>query len=145
MTDTVTNRHVEVIDEYFRLMDLRDPAILDLVTDDAEIGMPKYGVGRGKEAFHQVWGGFTDIGEWYGHTLLNKVFQGDLAVVEGLVSGRHVDGRTFKGGEGPGGRFCNVFEFRGDLISRVHVYLDPDYLGDDADRWRWGREGRTWK
>jgi hypothetical protein len=27
---------------------------------------------------------------------------------------------------------------------RVHVYLDPDYTSEDAPRFHWGREGRTW-
>jgi hypothetical protein len=43
-----------------------------------------------------------------------------------------------------GGHFCNVFEFRGDLISRVHIYLDPDYAGEDQPRFLWGLDGRTW-
>jgi hypothetical protein len=53
-------------------------------------------------------------------------------------------GRTWKGGETPGGRFCNVFEFRGERIARVNVYLDPDYLGEDEARFRWGRKDRRW-
>jgi hypothetical protein len=43
-----------------------------------------------------------------------------------------------------GGHFCNVFEFRGDLISRVHIYLDPDYASEDQPRFLWGLDGRTW-
>ncbi len=51
-------------------------------------------------------------------------------------------GGQWKGGETPGGRFCNVFEFRDDRIARVHVYLDPDYLGEDEPRFRWGHDRR---
>ena len=57
-----------------------------------------------------------------------------------------LDAEVEKGeaGKTPGGRFCNVFEFRDNLIARVHVYLDPDYVSEDEPRFRWGREGRTW-
>ena len=41
-------------------------------------------------------------------------------------------------------RLCNVFEFRGDLICRMHIYLDPDYGGEDKDRFLWGEGGRKW-
>lgn len=53
-------------------------------------------------------------------------------------------GQEWAAGETPGGRFGNVFEFRDGLISRVYVYLDPDDLGEDEARFRWGREVRTW-
>jgi hypothetical protein len=68
---------------------------------------------------------------------------GDRIAVEGVSTGR-MRGVTWSGGTTPGGRFCNVFEFRDDLIARLHVYLDPDYLGEDESRFRWGRDGREW-
>jgi hypothetical protein len=55
-----------------------------------------------------------------------------------------MSGITWSGGTTPGGRFCNVFEFREDRIARLHVYLNPDYLGEDESRFRWGRAGRYW-
>ena len=143
MTDLPARDRAELIKEYFRRMDAGSPAILDLVADDAEIGFPKYGIGRGKEAFGELWSGFGDI-VGIEHILTNIIQAGDFVVVEGLTNGRAADGRTWTGGSTPGGRFCNVFEFRGDLVVRVHVYLDPDYFGDDAARFRWGREGRAW-
>jgi len=42
----------------------------------------------------------------------------------------------------PGGRFCSVFEFRDGKISRMYIYLDPDYAGVDSDRFLWPNEGR---
>lgn len=143
MVQATAKSHVDIIKEYFRLMDAGAPEILELVTEDAEIGFPKYGVGKGKDAFQEMWSGFTDIVE-FNHQITNIIDAGDFVVVEGLTQGRGADGRTWTGGSTPGGRFCNVFEFRGDLIARVHVYLDPDYLGDDEARFRWGRSGRTW-
>src|SRR5215470_6729671 len=43
----------------------------------------------------------------------------------------------------PGGRFCNVFKFRDGRISSLHIYLDPDYTGEDEARFRWGKN-RQW-
>jgi hypothetical protein len=31
-----------------------------------------------------------------------------------------------------------------DLISRVHIYLDPDHVSEDHPRFLWGLEGRSW-
>lgn len=138
-----TSDRVDLVKTYFRLMDAGSEAILDLVTDDAEIGFPKYGVGKGKDAFHRLWSGFSDIAG-IEHVLTNIIQSGEFIAVEGLTNGRGKDGRTWQGGSTPGGRFCNVFEFRGDLIARVHVYLDPDYFGDDQAAFRWGLENRTW-
>ena len=42
-------------------------------------------------------------------------------------------------GKTPGGRFCNVFKFRDGRISSLHIYLDPDYTGEDEARFRRGR------
>ncbi|PYU50807.1 MAG: hypothetical protein DMG53_02535 [Acidobacteria bacterium] len=43
----------------------------------------------------------------------------------------------------PGGRFCNVFKFRDGRIMSLHIYLDPDYTGEDEARFRW-RKNRKW-
>jgi len=47
-----------------------------------------------------------------------------------------LNGKIWEGGKTPGGRFCNVFKFRDNLIISVHVYLDPDYTGEDEGRFR---------
>jgi hypothetical protein len=54
-----------------------------------------------------------------------------------------MSGKSWAGSETPGGRFCNVFKFRDDRISSLHIYLDPDYAGEDKGRFRWG-EKRQW-
>lgn len=134
---------MDVVRKYFERMDAGSETILELVAADAEIGFPKFGVGRGKDAFHKLWSGFADIAG-ISHTLDNIVVDGDLVVVEGRSDGRGVDGRAWSAGSTAGGRFCNVFQFKGDLISRVYVYLDPDYFGDDEPRFRWGRDVSAW-
>jgi hypothetical protein len=68
----------------------------------------------------------------------------DLMTVEGTTRGQMKNGKSWAAGTTPGGRFCNVFQFRGQLISRLHIYLDPDYVSEDAPRFLWGKEDRTW-
>jgi hypothetical protein len=50
-----------------------------------------------------------------------------------------MSGKSWAGGKTPGGRFCNVFKFRDGRISSLHIYLDPDYTGEDEARFRWVR------
>jgi hypothetical protein len=63
---------------------------------------------------------------------------GYFLIVEGTSKGT-IDGKSWEGGKTAGGRFCNVFRFRDNLIANVHVYLDPDYTGEDQARFRWGK------
>jgi hypothetical protein len=58
-------------------------------------------------------------------------------IVEGTSQGR-MFGKSWAGGETPGGRFRNVFKFRDGRISSLHINLDPDYTGEDEARFRWG-------
>lgn len=67
---------------------------------------------------------------------------GDFVIVEGTSKGK-LSGKDWQGGKTPGRRFCNVFKFRDNLIASVHIYLDPDYTGEDKARFRCG-ENRTW-
>ena len=72
------------------------------------------------------------------------ISSGPYLVVEGTTRGSMKNGKAWAGGETPGGRFCNVFEFRGNLICRVHIYLDPDYGGADQQRFLWGDRRDSW-
>jgi ketosteroid isomerase-like protein len=69
---------------------------------------------------------------------LDFIPSGDYFVVEGTSQGR-MSGKSWAGGKTPGGRFCNVFKFRDGRISSLHVYLDPDYMGEDEACFRWVR------
>jgi hypothetical protein len=57
-------------------------------------------------------------------------------VVEGTESGVAGDGTPWPDGEVSQGRFCNVFEFNGDLISALRIYVDPDFTSSHQDRIR---------
>ena len=130
--------------EYFIRADQGRPDLLELFHEDAEIYFPRFGRGFGCESFFEMVKGFEGSLEYIRHDYdtLNFMPSGDFVAVEGTSKGR-LAGKSWAGGDTPGGRFCNVFKFRDGLISSVHIYLDPDYTGDDEARFRWGKN-RDW-
>ena len=138
-------RNIQLVRDYFRLGDAQDPAILELFHPQLQFYFPKFGIGRGPEAFLQMVAGFTGVLEAIQHDYQTYLYvaRDPHVIVEGVTRGR-MNGKDWEAGKTPGGRFCNVFEFRDGLIARCHVYLDPDYVGEDEARFRWGREGREW-
>ena len=61
-----------------------------------------------------------------------------LFVIEGTTHGVHKDGPWSVGDpEWSAGRWCDVFEVRDWKIQRCFIYLDPDYAGQDTDRYPW--------
>ena len=63
---------------------------------------------------------------------------GDMLVVEGTSHGEHQDGPWRAGEPEHGaGRWCDVFEIRDWKIQRCFIYLDPDYAGQDTERYPW--------
>ena len=135
---------IKMAQDYFRLADQGRPEILELFHEDVEIYFPKFGFGIGRQSFLELVKGFEGSLEFIQHDYdqLKFIPAGDYVVVEGTSHGK-LSGKTWTGGGTPGGRFCNVFTFRGDRISSVHVYLDPDYTGEDTARFRWGMN-RKW-
>jgi hypothetical protein len=116
-------------------------SILDLFADDAQVFFPKWGLASGKEQIGKL---FADIGSsiqniehHYSH--FNWIMSGsDLLVAEGTSHGEHKDGPWRAGApEWGSGRWCDVFEIRDWKISRVFIYLDPDYASKDTDRYPW--------
>jgi ketosteroid isomerase-like protein len=139
-------RQIDVAQEYFRRVDAGRADLLDLMTDNIEFWFPKFGIGRGKPAFGEMAAGMGRVFEFVEHDFRTYSFicSGTTLVVEGTTRGQLKTGQSWAAGMTPGGRFCNVFEFHGDLISRVYIYLDPDYVSEDTARFLWGRDGRTW-
>jgi SnoaL-like domain len=135
---------ITVAREYFLRTDQGRTDILDLFHPDLEFYFPKFGFGYGKASLSEMIKGFEGILEYSQHdyTTLNFIPSGDFLVVEGTSHGK-MAGKSWAGGETPGGRFCNVFKFKNHLISSVHVYLDPDYTSEDEARFRWGKN-RKW-
>jgi SnoaL-like domain len=137
--------HLEATKQYFIRVDAGRADTVDLFTEDAQIYFPKFGIARGKAAFGELASGLFKRVSKLSHDLstFTYVVTRDVIVVEGKTQGMDVEGRRWSGGETPGGRFCSVFEFRGPLICRMHIYLDPDYTSRDEDRFLWG-QNRNW-
>jgi hypothetical protein len=135
---------IAIAREYFIRGDQGRADLMDLLHEDAEIYYPKFGFGKGRESLFDMVKGFEGSLEFLQHDYdrLHFIPAGDFVVVEGTSRGT-LDGKTWEAGKTPGGRFCNVFKFRGDRIASVHIYLDPDYTGDDEARFRWGKD-RSW-
>ena len=138
-------RNIAITKEYFRRGDAQDPTLLDLFHPDLQFFYPKFGIGHGPQAVMQMGGGFAGELDWIAHDYSDYVFvaRHPFVIVEGKAKGS-MKGKEFAGGETSAGRFCNMFEFRDGLIARCHVYLDPDYLGEDEPRFRWGRDRPEW-
>jgi ketosteroid isomerase-like protein len=135
---------IAIAREYFMRADQGSQEVLDLFTEDAEIYFPKFGFGFGRQSFFEMVKGFEGILDYIRHDYDHFLFMpsGDYVVVEGTSQGK-MSGKTWEGGKTPGGRFCNVFRFSDDRISSLHIYLDPDYIGEDVTRFRWGKN-RKW-
>ena len=120
------------------------PDVLDLFHENAEIYFPKFGLGFGRQSLVEMVKGFEGALEFIKHDHDGFTFipSGDYLVVEGTSRGA-ISGKSWAGGKTPGGRFCNVFKFRDDPMASVHIYLDPDYAGEDEARFRWGKK-RHW-
>jgi hypothetical protein len=139
-------RNIEIACEYFRRLDAASPDILDLFTDDVQIYFPKFGIGHGRDALLEMSSKLGEVVASSVHDFSDYLFigSGDVLAVEGAVRGRLRAGQEWIPGVTPAGRFVDVFEFRDGLISRLHIYIDPDYGGEDEARFLWGREGREW-
>ncbi|HTE12353.1 MAG TPA: nuclear transport factor 2 family protein [Chitinophagaceae bacterium] len=135
---------IAIAREYFIRADQGQPDTLDLFDETAEIYFPKFGFGYGRQSLFDMVKGFEGVLGYIKHDYDNLIFipSGDYLVVEGTSQGE-MSGESWAGGKTPGGRFCNVFKFRNELIISLHIYLDPDYTGDDKARFRWG-ENRRW-
>jgi ketosteroid isomerase-like protein len=143
MSTSSEEGRIGVVRRYFRLADEGRPEVLELFHEDAEIYFPKFGFGSGRQSLFDVVKGFEGVLESIRHDYdtLNVIPAGEYVVVEGTSHGT-MSGKTWSGGTTPGGRFCNVFRFRGERIASLHIYLDPDYTGDDEPRFRWGKDRR---
>lgn len=143
-SDQVANasRH-EIIREYFRRVDAGDPSLLDLFADDVQVYFPKFGIAHGRDgvgALAATLGGYVG-GLDHDIDAFRFIGDGDVVAVEGAERGTMSDGTPWPDGKISNGLFCNVFEFSGDLITRVHVYTDPDYASADTERIRALQQG----
>ncbi|PZA21310.1 nuclear transport factor 2 family protein [Modestobacter versicolor] len=140
MTGSGKSKLEDVAVQYFRLVDAGDPAVIDLFVDDAQMFYPKFGHARGKAEIGAFARGLARGVSRLQHELddFNVIAVGSYVVVEGAEHGRTSSGIDFPDGTSSFGVFCNVFEFEGDLIKQVHIYVDPDFASTHADGVAWG-------
>ena len=138
-----TDSRIRVIKTYFSKVKTGDPSITALFTDDFEFYFPKFGAARGKQALAVFAERMGRNLAAVGHNIakFRYIVSKDAPViaVEGTEFGQIRDGRTWPDGIVSHGRFCSVFEFDGLLISRMSIYVDPDFGSDDAARIAWLR------
>ena len=144
MSSSSGQDRISVVRSYFRLADQGRPEVLDLFHEDAEFYFPKFGFASGRRSLFDIVKGFEGVLEYLQHDYdnMNVIPAGEYVVVEGTSRGK-MAGKSWSGGTPPGGRFCDVFRFRDERIASLHIYLDPDYTGDDEARFRWGKD-RKW-
>ncbi|MFT4189912.1 MAG: nuclear transport factor 2 family protein, partial [Comamonas sp.] len=133
---TSSDARIETVRDYFRKVDAKDPALLDLLTEDVAFFFPKFGVARGKAALARFAERIAQDAAKLTHDIDGLVFtvDGDRIAVEGQEWGVTADGRSWPDGAVSQGRFANVFEFEGALIKRAFVYVDPDFTSEDRRR-----------
>ncbi|HGM8383677.1 TPA: nuclear transport factor 2 family protein [Pseudomonas aeruginosa] len=131
-----SDARIETVRDYFRKVDAKDPALLDLFTEDVEFFFPKFGAARGKAALTRFAERIAKDAAKLTHDIDGLVFtvDGDRIAVEGREWGVTADGRAWPDGEISQGRFANVFEFDGPLIKRTFIYVDPDVTSEDRRR-----------
>lgn len=128
----------EAVKTYFTKIDagIFDTDYFNLFTEDVELFFPKFGFAKGKDGiskFGQRVGSFLD-GIWHDIDNFNYIIAGDYIVVEGNEGGVTKQGKKWPDNDVSYGKFCNVFEFDGAKIKRVHIYVDPDFTSNDTER-----------
>ncbi|NPC55923.1 nuclear transport factor 2 family protein [Caenimonas soli] len=124
--------------EFLKTMDAQGD-VFALLTDDVELLFPKWGLARGKEDLGRLYQSLGPYIRSISHdaSSFRYLSDGDRVCIEGVSSGELVDGRKWQPDGGTAGRFCTTFQVRDRLISRVFIYIDPDYTDQTAGFYPW--------
>ena len=115
--------------------------LFDHFSDDAEVYFPKWGIAKGKDQVVQM---FSDVGGTL--KAISHHYDGfiwhmngtESFAVEGTSEGEHRDGPWVADDPKWGaGRWCDCFTVKDGKITRLFIYLDPDYAGKDTARYGW--------
>ncbi|HHF3151929.1 TPA: nuclear transport factor 2 family protein [Vibrio diabolicus] len=97
---------------------------------------PKFGQAKGKSALvefgNRIGSSLNSI--WHDIDGFQITTSGNKVIVEGQEGGVMSDGTSWPDNNVFTGRFCSVFEFSGKLISRMYVYVVPDFPSTDLQR-----------
>jgi ketosteroid isomerase-like protein len=136
---TADQQRESLVLEYFKRLD-SGGEFLELFADDARVFYPKWGVAQGREEIGELFGDVAEMATAMAHDYeyFNYVTDGSTVVVEGTSTGEAHDGTEWGPDGSPGGgRWCDVFEVEDGEIRRLFIYLDPDYAGNDTERYPW--------
>ncbi|WP_248437129.1 nuclear transport factor 2 family protein [Vibrio cholerae] len=127
---------VELVVKYFKKVDAGDPSYLDLFSEDVDFFFPKFGQAKGKNALVEFGNRISSslISIWHDIDGFQITTAGNKVIVEGQEGGVMIDGTSWPDNNVSTGRFCSVFEFKGEKISRMYVYVDPDFPSQDLER-----------
>ncbi|WP_245609159.1 nuclear transport factor 2 family protein [Vibrio rhizosphaerae] len=127
---------VALVIKYFEKIDAGDPSYLDLFSEDVDFFFPKFGQAKGKNALVAFGNriGSSLISIWHDIDGFQITTAGNKVIVEGQEGGVMSDGTPWPDNNVSTGRFCSVFEFDGNIISRMYVYVDPDFPSRDLER-----------
>ena len=125
-----------IVIEYFKKIDNGDSTYLELFTDDVDFFFPKFGQKKGKKALIEFGNriGSSLISIWHDIDGFKIIKADNKVVVEGQEGGVMSDGTPWPDNNISIGRFCSVFEFNGKFISRMYIYVDPDFPSQDLER-----------
>lgn len=145
MTEKLVQQRIDIAMEYFRKLDAGDPTLEDLLTDDIQLYFPKFGMGYGKADLERASQGMMSTLRQIKHDFerMNILVAGDHVVVEGFEGGISANGTPWPVAGRSEGRYCNVFQFAGLKIKRVHIYVDPDFDSTHKERFLWPTVGMT--
>jgi len=137
MSDSDFNdARIQAVITYFKKVDSGDASYLDLFDESVKFFFPKFGTTQDKDsliAFGERIG--SSLGSiWHDIDNFNIIVSGQTVVVEGQEGGTMKDGTVWPDKQVSQGRFCSVFEFTGKLITRMYVYVDPDFPSNDTER-----------
>ena len=134
MTEKLSNaRYVELGTNFLATLDAMGD-VFALMTENVQFEFPKWGTARGVAevgAFFHALGAYVAAVRHPPETF--RYYVGDKSVA---IEGRSV-GRLHNGGSWEAGRFTVIYDFEGELIKRVAIYLDPDYADETQDRYPW--------
>ena len=126
------------VQTYFQKIDNGqfDETYFNLYTEDVELYFPKFGFEKGKEGIKKLGNVIGNYLKNISHDIenFNYIVSDRFIVVEGTESGITKFGAKWPDYTISHGKFCNIFEFEGALIKRVHIYVDPDFTSEDLER-----------
>jgi hypothetical protein len=137
---SAADKQIAAINTYFEQIDSGRLA-QEVFTADFEFFFPKFGFGRGAAEFLQMAAGLGTVISSSRHYMgeFRYISADNQVCVEGASKGSYHSGKSWDVGGFEGGRFCSVFRFNAEgLIESMHIYVDPDYVGEHAaalDRW----------